>query len=145
MSHIGVVVTSLPAPILNLAGKDTPRGASGESESKKEFTEMRVNLMKNYGVSVKSPNALPDIGNNNRDYGITLLDGLSTDFANAKLKPARSFITNYLPAKEAEIKNNYADSFAGDLVGFEAFTKAFVNHIGNFTSLVQKINEIPQG
>jgi hypothetical protein len=145
MSHIGVVVSSLPAPILNLPGKDTPRWASGESDSKKEFTEMRTNLMKNYGVSVKSPNALPGIGNNNRDYGITLLDGLSTDFAEAKFKPARSFTTNYLPTKEAEIKNNYADSFAGDLVGFEAFTKAFVNHIGNFTSLVQKIDEIPQG
>jgi hypothetical protein len=145
MAHIGVVVTSLPAPILNLPGKDTPRWANGESEDKKEFTEMRTNLMKNYGVSIKNPNALPGIGDNNRDYGITLLDGLSTDFAEAKLKPARSFLSDYLPAKEAEIKNNYADSFAGDLVGLEAFTKAFVNHIRNFTSLVQKFDEIPQG
>jgi hypothetical protein len=145
MSHIGVVVTSLPAPILNLPGKDTPRGGSGESESKKEFTEMHTNLMKDYGIDAKRANMLPGVASNNRDYGVTLLDGLTTDFADSKFQPARSFRTDYIATKQAEIKNGYADSFAGDLVGFEAFTKAFVNHIGNFTSLVEKIDTIPQG
>ena len=58
MAHIGVVVSSLPAPILNLPGKDTPRGAGGETETKKEFTQMRTNIMKDYGIDVKKANQI---------------------------------------------------------------------------------------
>ncbi len=144
MSHIGVVVSSLPAPILNLPGKDTPRGGGGESETKKEFSQLRTNIMKDYGIDAKKVNLLTSVSSNERDYGTTLLDGLTTDFASAKFKPGRQFRSDYVPRKEAEIKNNYADSFMGDIIGFEAFTKSFSEQIGNFVSLVQKIDEIPQ-
>jgi hypothetical protein len=145
MAHIGVVVTSLPAPILNLPGEKTPRGKPSQTDAQKEFDEMESGVFKDYGLSVKRSNALPIIANNERDYGISTLEALTTDHTERKLKPGRSFRSEYSAIKEAELKNEYADSFTSNLNQFEAFTKAFVDHIGNFTSLVQKIDEIPQG
>lgn len=40
MAHIGVVVTSLPAPILNLPGDKTPRGKPSQTDAQKEFDAM---------------------------------------------------------------------------------------------------------
>ncbi len=145
MSHIGVVVSSLPAPILNIPGNKSPRGAPAQSDNEKEFDELQNGVFKDYGLDVKRPNTLSQIANNEKDYGISLLDGLSTDSARAKFTPGRKFSANYTALKQSAIKNEYYDSFSGDLVQFDAFTKAFVNHIGNFISLVQKIDEIPQG
>ena len=129
MTHLGVVVTSLPAPIINLPGASTPRGAPKQTDNEKEFDEMEIGVLKDYGLDKLRQNALPTVASNERDYGTTLLDGLSTDVAGAKFTPARSFRSEYKSIKEAELKNGYADSFTSDLVQFEAFTKAIVDHL----------------
>lgn len=106
---------------------------------------METNIFKDYGLDPKRGNALPAIASNESDYGTTLLSELTSDYAQQKFTPGRQFRSNYKALKEAEIKNGYADSFTSDLIQFEAFTKALVDHFGNFISLVQKIDEIPQG
>lgn len=144
MAHIGVVVTSLPAPILNLPGEKTPRGKPSQSDSEKEYDEMVSGVFTDYGLNVKRSNVLPTIANNEKDYGITLLQDLTSDATSEKLAKGKKFRSEYLEKKEAQIKNDYSDSFTENLNQFEAFSKAFVDHIGNFSSLVQKIDEIPQ-
>ncbi len=144
MSHIGVVVSSLPAPILNLPAKKTPRGTPFQTDAQKEFTEMKSGVFKDYGIDVRRANALSSIANNEKDLGISYLEGLTSDFTNAKFTPGRSFRSEYASLKEASIKNEYASGFSDDILQFEAFTKAFVNHLGNFVSLVKKLDEIPQ-
>ena len=145
MAHIGVVVTSLPAPILNLPGKDTPRGNPPESENEKEFIEIETGVLMDYGFDVKRVNSLETIANNPKDYSIQTLSSLTTDTVPQKFVPANIYRTNYSDAKQNAIQGDYGSSFAQDLNQFEAFTKAFVDHIGNFISLIEKIDEIPQG
>ena len=144
MAHIGVVVTSLPAPILNLPGENTPRGKPSQSEAEKEYTELVSGVFADYGLDVRRSNTLSIISKNEKDYGVTLLRELTTDATASKLRPGREFRSEYVSMKEAQIKNEYFDSFTENLNQFEAFSRAFVDHLGNFSSLVQKIDEIPQ-
>lgn len=144
MAHIGVVVTSLPAPILNLPGENTPRGKPAQSEAEKEYTELVSGVFADYGLDVRRSNSLSVIAKNEKDYGVTLLQELTTDATASKLRPGREFRSEYVTLKEAQIKNEYFDSFTENLNQFEAFSRAFVDHLGNFSSLVQKIDEIPQ-
>lgn len=152
MAHIGVVVTSLPAPIINLPGDKTPRGKPSQSDAEKQYNELVSGVFTDRGLDIRRSNALPVIASNARDYGINTLEGLTTDQTDAKLRDANESVrsikndarSSYVALKEADLKNEYGDSFAGDLNQFEAFTKAFVDHLGNFVSLVQKIDEIPQ-
>ena len=144
MAHIGVVVTSLPAPILNLPGEKTPRGKPSQSDAEKEYDEMVSGVFADYGLNVKRSNVLPIISKNEKDYRVSLLQELTSDAAPSKLKLGRNFRSEYVSIKEAQIKNEYSDSFTENLNQFEAFSKAVVDHIGNFSSLVQKIDEIPQ-
>jgi hypothetical protein len=145
MSHIGIVVTSLPAPILNLPGKDTPRGNPPESENEKEFTEIETGVLMDYGFDVKRVNSLEAIASNPKDYSIQTLSSLDTNYASKKFTPADIYRVSYTNTKQNAIQGDYGSSFAQDLNQFEAFTKAFVDHIGNFISLIEKIDEIPQG
>ena len=144
MAHLGVVVTTLPAPILNLAGKDTPRGVPKQSDSEKSFDEMTTNLFKDRGLEKKSQNRLSSIYDPDRSYGTSLLNGLTTDYTAEKLQSRRQFSSNYKEIKLAAIKTEYSDGFGADLIEFEAFMKTFVEHLGNFSSLVEKLHEIPQ-
>ncbi|MDD2744992.1 MAG: hypothetical protein PHU93_00470 [Candidatus Gracilibacteria bacterium] len=143
MAHIGVVVTSLPAPILNLPGDKTPRGKPSQTDAQKEFDAMVSGVFTDYGLSVRRSNSLSVIANNEKDYGISTLNALTTDFTQKKLQIAQNYRGSYATIKEAELKNELGDSFAGNLNQFEAFTKALVDHLGNFSSLIQKIDEIP--
>ncbi len=145
MAHIGVVVTSLPAPILNLPGGKTPRGAPTQSDAEKEFDDMVSGVFTDYGLSVKRSNQLSAISNNEKDLAISNMEALTTDYAPQKLEPGTEYRKKYAEMKEAELKNDYADSFTSNLNQFEAFTKALVDHIGNLSSLIKKIDEIPQG
>ncbi len=142
MGHIGTVVTSRPPPILNLAGKDTPRGAPKQNDDEKLFDEITTNVLADYGLNTKRENAL--LENKTQNYGITLLNGLSTDYANEKLKIPSNARANYYAAKERAIKTGYYDAFLGDVLEFQAFTKTFSDNIGNFVALVNGLHDIPQ-
>lgn len=68
MAHIGVVVTSLPAPILNLPGENTPRGKPAQSEAEKEYDELVSGVFADYGLDVRRSNSLSVIAQNEKDY-----------------------------------------------------------------------------
>ena len=98
-----------------------------------------------YGFDVKRVNSLEVIASNPKDYSIETLSSLDTSHANRKFVPADIYRTSYTNSKQNAIQGDYGSGFAHDLNQFEAFTKAFVDHIGNFISLIEKIDEIPQG
>ncbi|MFZ4461005.1 MAG: hypothetical protein ACOYN2_00160 [Patescibacteria group bacterium] len=142
MAHIGTVVTSRPPPILNLPGKDTPRGAPKQTVQEKDIEEFYTNILADYGMNQQRQNAI--LENKERNYGTTLLDGLTTDFGPEKYRTVSNARANYFAAKERAIKTGYYDSFLDDVLEFQAFTKTFSDNIGNFSALVTGLHDIKQ-
>ena len=58
--HLGVVVQTLPPPILNLKGGDTPRGEPKVSSEEKEFKEITAGAFKDYGIRYDKQNVIDD-------------------------------------------------------------------------------------
>ena len=112
--HLGVVVQTMPPPILNLKGGDTPRGEPKVSSEEKEFKEITAGAFKDYGIRYDKQNVIDD---NQSQMGIRNTERLSTDAATADKKvngtPAPS--GNYAALKSSMISQSYSDSFSNDL------------------------------
>lgn len=141
--HLGVVVQTLPPPILNLNAAETPRGASKTSSEEKEFKEITSKTFQAYGIRYDKQNVIDD---NQTQHAIRNLEDLNTEQA-ADGKTASTPVPegNYVLAKEAGIRQGYSDSFGNDLQELRGFTQTFTDSILNVGSLSQKFSEIPKG
>lgn len=127
--HLGVVVQTMPPPILNLNGGDTPRGAPKVSDEEKEFQEVTACAFAESGIAdYRKQNLIDDPKGSE---AVRNLEALSTDQAAAektKSVPER-------PAKGcSEVKTNritqdFAGSFSNDLTELRSFTKSFTDSI----------------
>lgn len=141
MAHLGVVVSTLPPPILNLKPGSTPRGNSPTTSEQKEFEEMTVGVFKDYGIEYERQNDLQTKWLSER---IRNTEALSTDKLNTgDMAPAKNPRAAYAEFKRASWQSAYADSFSTDLVELRAFTQTFIDRADDLNVLCDKFNKIP--
>ena len=58
--HLGVVVQTMPPPILNLKGGSGPSGTPSTSSEEKEFKEITAGAFKDYGIRYDKQNSIDD-------------------------------------------------------------------------------------
>lgn len=144
LAHLGVIVTTLPPPILNINGGDSPRGEPKTSSEEKEFKEVTAGTFKDFGIRYDKQNELDD---SQVDHGISNTQGLSTDRVASEAKTAPSKVPggNYAMSKESGIRQSYSDSFSNDLQEFRGFTLSFTDSIMSVGSLSKRFSDIPKG
>ena len=140
MVHIGVVISYLPPPILNLkpptstASKSSGSGDSGGSSDKNELQEILINTFEENGLNFKRQNS---IETDRTDLAIADSEGLSTDAFPDKLTIDTPLKAGYIKTKEMELKKGYYDSFNDDLLELHAFTLAFSKQLSMLTSVIK--------
>lgn len=140
LAHIGVVVSSRPAPILNLDPSATPRG-SGPTDEQKEFDELQSWILKEFGFDPTREN---NVDNPYVSYQNNASAGLSTDELATKPDAIRP-PAPYIATKESEIRSRFPDNFSHNLLELSAFSRTFHDYIESLVSLSKKFDEIPQG
>ncbi|MDQ1343694.1 MAG: hypothetical protein QG650_414 [Patescibacteria group bacterium] len=144
LMHLGVVVQTMPPPILNVKGGDTPRGEPKTSSEEKEFKEVTEGTFKDFGIRYDKQNVIDDLQvaqclRNSEDIS-------TNDVTNrSKCSPTPVPMGNYAFSKESGIRQSYSDSFSNDLQEMRGFTQTFTDSILNVGSLSKKFSEIPKG
>ncbi len=82
LTHLGVVVQTMPPPILNLNAEQSPRGASKTSSEEKEFQEITAGTFKDFGIRYDKQNVIDD---GQTAQSIRNLEELNSDEAVANL------------------------------------------------------------
>lgn len=142
--HLGVVVQTMPPPILNLKPGSGPSGTPTTSSEEKEFKEITAGAFADYGIRYDKQNSIDD---NQTQHAIRNVEGLSTSDVTGRKKTASTPVVrgNYFETKAATIRESYADSFSTDLQELRGFTLTFTESILNVGSLSQKFRDIPKG
>jgi hypothetical protein len=147
---MGVIVSSLPPPILNLEPKKAiaTRYDTYKQEALKES-------MKHWGiVDIEGDGSFSrfnDISSDCLDYSIVNLVDQSTEQStqegrkspNTKCQPPRDLFGDYFSLKVASLRGEYADSFSKDLLELKTFTSSFSDRVDQITAIVSKINQKP--
>ncbi|NDK19913.1 hypothetical protein GW819_03655 [Candidatus Gracilibacteria bacterium] len=142
--HIGVVVSSLPPPILNIkkpaSGGGNSGGNSGGSNSGEddEFNKILIGTFEEQGLDFKRQNSLE---NTNEAHKVNNCFGLKTDDCSIGDIIAPS---GFAQAKDIEIKKSYGDSFNDDLFELHSFTVAFTKTLQTLTGLIAGLEKIPK-
>lgn len=147
MLHIGVVVSRLPPPILNLKQGTTGGEANASGPLSKgeedEFNKILVGTFEEMGLDFKRQNAL--LERNNESRMVHNLPYLTTDSVNEKSDTSQTPMkSGFIQAKEMELKKSYGDSFNDDLFELHNFTLAFSKSIKNITDIITAMHAIPQ-
>lgn len=135
MFHIGVVVTKLPPPILNLSSKTTP-----EKDRNEEFKEILSNSFTSVGLQLSKQNAVSD---DLSDLAVSTLAGLKTDDTVKKFSGKSPIQPDYSVVKSMQLKKTYFDTFSDDLLELSLFTEMFASTLEKFTSIIDGLNAIP--
>ena len=145
LAHLGVVVQTMPPPILNLNGGDTPRGAPKVSEEQKEFQEVTACAFGDQGIAnykkqnvIDDPTAQQDV--RNMAYASSE-NAVQRKSGGAPEKPRKGCVE----AKEKQTMQEYAVSFSSDLTELRAFTKSFTDTVMNLGALSKKFADIREG
>ncbi|MDD2486841.1 MAG: hypothetical protein PHS92_00520 [Candidatus Gracilibacteria bacterium] len=139
MLHMGIVISSLPLPILSL-NKGTPSGNGGEVGIKQDFIDEQIyiNSFSQYGLKYKSQN---DLSDDAADLAMKNCLKLNTEDCNKKLSKISSAINptpQYNKMIYNSMKNEYLGSFNNDLMALIGYSQQLGSKIDTITNISKK-------